>query len=198
MIEKLFRDRPMYLVAAINVFGGLFGLYYYWEQLMATELYLWVFVPASPIATFLMAFSVYRNIQGKSSGLLDALAFIGNFKYGLWTVFCLLYYWDTFFTGNSVGLYSFMLLSHLGMAIQAFLVFHWSNIDLRPILIGFLWFGLNDLIDYSFGTHTELYTDYILPAEIAAYSLTLAAFFSGLVLIQKDRIRKWLRELRRV
>ena len=198
MIEKLFRDRPMYLVAAINVLGGLFGFYYYWEQLMATELYLWIFVPASPIATFLMAYSIYRNIHEKGSGLLDTLAFIGNFKYGIWTVFCLTYYWDTFFTGNSVGLYSFMLISHLGMAAQAFLVFHWGNIGFKSLLIGILWFRLNDIVDYSFGTHTNLYTDHILPAEIAAYSLTLMAFMVGLLLIQKDRIWKWLRELRTV
>lgn len=196
MLEKIFDRRILYLIALINLAGTLFGFYYYSDQLLSTDPLLWIFVPASPIATLLFAASLYLNANEKRLSLLDALAFISNFKYGLWTVFCLIFYSDIFFTGNSVGLYSFMLLSHLGMAVQAFLLFKWRNFGFRALLLGFSWYIFNDLIDYSFGTHTELYTEYILPAEIAAYSLSFMALFSGLLLIQKDSIVKKIREIR--
>jgi uncharacterized membrane protein YpjA len=195
MREKIFDRRILYLVSLTNLCGTLFGFYYYSEQLLATDPFLWIFVPASPIATLLFSASIYLNANGRGLPVLDALAFISNFKYGLWTVFSLLYYWDIFFTGNSIGLYSFMLLSHLGMAAQAFLLFHWSNIDLKALMIAFLWYLFNDIVDYNLGTHTEIFTDYTLPAEIAAYTLTFLAFALGLVLIEKDRFTARIREL---
>ncbi len=157
---------------------------------MSTDPLLWIFVPASPIATLFFAASIYLNINDEGLPVLDALSFISNFKYGLWTVFCLIYYSDIFFTGNSVGLYSFMLVSHFAMAAQAFLLFKWGKIGVKALVVAFLWYVFNDLIDYTFSTHTELYTEYTLPAELAAYSLTFTAFLLGLLLIQKDRIQK--------
>ncbi|MEF8880379.1 MAG: DUF1405 domain-containing protein [Candidatus Nanohaloarchaea archaeon] len=184
------------MLALVNLLGTAFGFYYYLDQIFSTPMVLWIFVPASPIATFFFASSIYLNSKDRGLPLLDTLAFISNFKYGLWTVFCLLYYWDIFFTGNSVGLYTFMILSHLGMFIQSFMVFNWNNINLRLLVLTGLWYIINDFVDYTFGTHTELYTEYVLPAELAAYSLTIAAFFSGLTLIQKDRFSSKIRELR--
>jgi uncharacterized membrane protein YpjA len=178
-----------------NLLGTLFGFYYYSDQLLTTDPLLWIFVPASPIATLLFAASVYLNVNDRGLPLLDSLAFISNFKYGFWTVFCLSYYSEIFFTGNSVGLYSFMLVSHFAMAIQAFLLFKWENIGLKALVGAFLWYLFNDFIDYAFGTHTELYTEYTFPAKIAAYSLSILALVSGLLLIQKDEILNKFHEI---
>ena len=196
--DILFKKKNLLLVASANLLGTLFGFYYYFEQLMNTPLYLWIFVPASPLATLFIAASIYLNINYRPVPVLDALAFIGNFKYGLWTVFCLIYYFDIFFGANSTALYSFMLVSHFGMFLQSFLVFKWRNINWFELGIDFIWFEINDIIDYSFGTHTELYTDYVYPAEIAAFSLTITGFILGLILIQKDQILSKFRELRKV
>ncbi|EHK01022.1 hypothetical protein HRED_10082 [Candidatus Haloredivivus sp. G17] len=118
--DILFRRKTLFLIVLTNLLGTLFGFYYYSDQLLTTDPLLWIFVPASPIATLLFAASIYLNVKDRGLPLLDSLAFISNFKYGLWTVFCLSYYSEIFFTGNSVGLYSFMLVSHFAMAIQAF------------------------------------------------------------------------------
>jgi len=195
MLEKILDKRILYLIALTNLAGTLFGFYYYGDQIISTDPILWIFVPASPIATLLFAGSIYLNADDIGLPILDALAFVSNLKYGLWTVFCLTYYSEIFFTGNSVGLYSFMLVSHFAMAVQAFLLFKWENIDFRALILASGWYLFNDLIDYSFGTHTELYTEYIFPAEVAAYSLTFLAFISGLLLIQKDALTKKLREV---
>lgn len=196
--DILFKKRNLLLVASANLLGTLFGFYYYSDQLLSTDPLLWIFVPASPIATLLFAASIYLNVNDRGLSLLDALAFVANFKYGLWTVFCLTYYSEIFFTGNSLGLYSFMLVSHLLMAFQAFMLFKWENIGLKALFFAFGWYLFNDLIDYTFGTHTELYTEYIFPAELAAYSLSILALVSGLLLIQKDQILNKLREVRKI
>lgn len=193
--DILFRRKTLFLIVLTNLLGTLFGFYYYSDQLLTTDPVLWVFVPASPIATLLFAASIYLNVKDRGLPLLDSLAFISNFKYGLWTVFCLSYYSEIFFTGNSVGLYSFMLVSHFAMAIQAFLLFKWENIGWRVLFVAFLWYLFNDFIDYTFGTHTELYTEYTLPAELAAYSLTFSGLFLGLLLIQKDEILNKFHEI---
>ena len=195
MLEKIFDTSILYLIALTNLAGTLFGFYYYSDQLLSTDPLLWLFVPASPISTLLFASSIYLNANHRGLPLLDALAFVSNFKYGLWTVFCLIYYSEIFFTGNSVGLYSFMLISHFAMAVQAFLLFKWENIGLKALMPVSGWYLFNDLIDYSFGTHTNLYTEYTFPAEVAAYTLTFLALISGLLLIQKDALTKKLREV---
>ena len=196
--ETLFSKKVLFFIAGANFLGTLFGFYYYIEQLTNTPVYLWIFVPASPLATLFLVISIYFNLKDREIQLIDSLAFIGNFKYGLWTVFCLIYYSHIFFGADSTLLYSFMILSHFGMFIQSFLVFGYSKIDYRPFILAFLWFELNDIIDYTLGTHTELYTDYIYPAEVAAYTLTILALLSGLALIQKDRILNRVREVRKV
>lgn len=197
-LDIIFRKKTLYLIALTNLLGTFFGFYYYSNQLISTDPILWVFVPASPIATLLFAASIYLNADDRGLPLLDALAFVSNFKYGLWTVFCLTFYSDIFFTGNSVALYSFMLASHFGMAVQTFILFRWGKFGLKALLLAFAWYLFNDLIDYSFGTHTNLYTEYTLPAEIAAYSLSFLAFISGLLFIQKDVLIKKLHEVRKI
>lgn len=193
--DLLFKKKVLISIAIVNVLGTFFGFYYYMDQLLATPVWLWLFVPASPLATLFFASSVYLNIQERGSKYLDALAFISNFQYGLWTVFVLIYYAEIFFSGNSLGLYAFMLVSHSAMAVQAFLLFEWQNIDLKALFMAFVWYLFNDVIDYTLGTHTELYTEYTLPAELAAYTLTFVALLLGLALIQKDRLSSKIREL---
>lgn len=183
-IKDFFRPETLYLIAAVNILGTVFGFYYYFEQLVNTSMILWIFVPASPLATFFLAVSVYFNTKNRGLPLLDALAFLGNFKYGLWTVFVLIYYSEIFFAGQEL-LYLFMFLSHLGMAFQAFIAFYWQNFGLRELGFAGAWLLLNDIIDYSLGTHTYLYTENVFPAEIAAYALTFTGLAIGYVIIEK-------------
>ena len=194
-LDFIFKKKTLLFIVAANFLGTIFGFYYYIEQLQNTAFILWIFVPASPIATLFFASSIYLNMRHKGNRILDALAFISNFKYGLWTIFVILNYPEIFFSGNSLGLYSFMLVSHFAMAIQAFILLKWENIGFKSLSVAFLWYLFNDVIDYTLGTHTELYTEYTLPAEIAAYILTFSAFGLGLMLIEKDRLTAKIREL---
>lgn len=194
----LSKSKLFYFLILINILATIFGLYYYYGQLMTTPLYLWIFVLASPLATLFMAISIYLNMNNISIPLLDALAFIGNSKYGLWTVFCLIYYSDTFFASNNTAIYSFMLISHFGMFLQSFIVFYWNKINWKSLSIAFVWYEINDIVDYTFGTHTELYTDYVYPAEVAAFTFSITVFILGLAILQKDQLKSTIHEVQKI
>jgi len=46
VVDLVYGDkRLLALIVLINIAGSAFGLYYYWEQLMMTPWYYWIFVP---------------------------------------------------------------------------------------------------------------------------------------------------------
>ncbi|MFB6192896.1 MAG: DUF1405 domain-containing protein [Candidatus Nanohaloarchaea archaeon] len=173
--DKLLERKPVLVLTTVNLLGTVFGFYYYTDQLSANPVFLWPFIPDSPIATLLISISLILFLKEKPSEVVDSLAFIGNLKYGLWTVFVLIYYSNIFYTGNPLPMYLFMLLSHIGMALQAFLILKYSDPGLRTLAVAGSWFLLNDLVDYTLGIHTRLYTSDTGPAMVAAF---LLSFFS--------------------
>lgn len=168
-------DRGLIGLAVINFIGTLFGFYYYIPQFSEMTSILWLFVADSPIATFLIGVSFLMHRYGKQYSLIDLMAFIGNIKYGLWTVFVLIYYFQTFWTGNSTPMYLFLVLSHFGMFLQAFLVYEYSEFGLKATLAGGSWFIINDLFDYFLDIHTYVYAEHSHPMSLimmVAVSLT--------------------------
>lgn len=123
------------LIALVNVVGIVYGFYYYGPQFAETPAVLWPFVPDSPLAVLwaeaaLLLYWVHRwrggagEARGVLPATLDALAFIGNVQVGLWTVYVLLAYADSFGTldflrGGVVELNTVLLVGHAGMAALA-------------------------------------------------------------------------------
>ena len=173
--EKLTERKILLDMAAINIAGTAFGFFFYYPQLGDNPFHLWPFIPDSPLATLFAALTFILIAHRKRNKLLEALAVIGNLKYGLWTVFVLIYYSEIFYGGNPLWMYLFLLVSHIGMAVQALFILDISEIDLRPLIIASSWFIVNDLIDYSLGIHTRLYSSEVFPAMIAAGLLTAAS-----------------------
>lgn len=191
-IKDALIERPiLFLLVIANLAGTLFGLYYYIPQLLASEVFFWPLIPDSPTATFLFVlylFLIARNDFGKEKGLKNiiyGLAFVGNIKYGLWTVFVLIEFMPQFLSINGTLMYSFLLLSHIGMFLQAFLILPYidysDNVLIAPIL-----YLINDIMDYSFQIHTSLPEAQSIDSKVAfvAYGLTV---FSGLLLYLKNR-----------
>jgi len=181
--EKLTEDKILLDMAAINIAGTAFGFFFYYPQLGDNPLYLWPFIPDSPLATVFAALTFMLIAHRKRNSIVESIAVIGNLKYGLWTVFVLTYYSEIFYSGNPLWMYLFLLLSHLAMAIQAVFVAEISEINIKAFLLASSWFILNDVIDYSLGIHTRLYTSEAFPAMIAAGLLTAASiiflYFQG-------------------
>lgn len=193
----LLQRKTLLAVAAINFLGTLFGFYYYLPQFQSTPVHLWVFVSDSPIATFAIGLSLVLYIHDKKWPGLDVFAFVANFKYGLWTVFVLIYYFETFWSVNSIPMYIFLLVSHFLMFVQAFLVLEHAEWSFKALVISVTWFLLNDTLDYFLDIHPTLFVEHshpISPAMLAAYTLTILGL--SCYLLTRSSLSGRLRQIR--
>jgi uncharacterized membrane protein YpjA len=186
----LFDRRALYLVIAANLLGTLFGFYYYLPQISENNPLLWIFIMDSPLSTLFVALSLIFYLRSRQKEFLNHLAFIGNFKYGLWTVFVLFHYLESFLAMRGTLLFSFLALSHFLMFIQAFLVLDYLEFDYRYLVVAASFFLVNDLLDYGLGIHSTLpevngFTD---PAGIAAILLTALSVVSLLYFKKKRKM----------
>lgn len=155
----------LYLLVAINLFGVAIGLIFYSAQLKAAHPLFWVFIPDCPFYV-LLASLFYLGVL--KDGLLKTITALGMVKYGIWTIFVLLYYADYFL--DFVGI--FLLLEHIGMTAQiALLPF---KIEKKHLLAATGWFLLNDFVDYALGHHPFLPSQELSVVILFTVSLSLA------------------------
>src|SRR5512146_888785 len=121
IIDGINADRRLLIVILlINIAGSLFGLYYYWDQLMVTPWYLWLAVPDCPLYTFFMIFALLLVLLGRPSDTLNAVTAVGLSMYGTWTVVVLLYFREIYFSPANALMSSGLWISHAGMALEGF------------------------------------------------------------------------------
>lgn len=185
--------RFAWLIVLVNVAGTVFGFWYYRFQLQNTAPVMWPVVPDSPTATMLMIASLVSWKAGRDRSWLHALAFVGNLKYGLWVVVVQFTINDVLTSGDPY--YWFLVVGHLGMALQALVIYRYAEFTLPGVGVAVAWFGFNDVVDYfrpivgdyhhtyfgphlvSVGNHDVVAHDI---AATAAVSLTLLATFLAL------------------
>ncbi|WP_435077363.1 DUF1405 domain-containing protein [Halococcus sp. AFM35] len=188
--------RLAWLVVAVNLAGTAFGFFYYRFQFGLEPVLAWPFVPDSPLATLFIALSIASWKRGHSREWLNALAFFGCLKLGLWTPYTLLVFHDSFLATTPTWLYLFLLFSHLAMAVQAFVIHRYAEFPVWAVAVALAWYGLNDLVDYFVpvvGTphHTTIPVQpigeaigHVVPAHqlvaAGALALTLLATFLAL------------------
>ena len=142
--------RWWWILLAVDLFGSLYGFYWYWPQLSQTPTKYWLIVPDSPGATFLFTIWLGLMLAGAnwrrpSMQVLGAIAFISNMKYGLWTAIVLpqagvKYGWEFQFVHLS--------LSHLGMFAQGLLFARHYRPGAAAAAVALAWMGCQDLVDY--------------------------------------------------
>ena len=91
----------------------------------------------------------------------------------------------------------FLLVSHLGMGVQAFVIYRYAEFTIPSVAVATAWFGFNDLVDYFvpivgdyhhtyFGPRLVNAGDHGVPAHdiaaAAAVGLTILATFLALVI----------------
>lgn len=176
-------------IAVINLVGTAFGFWYYRFQFEMADPIAWVFVPDSPLATLFIAASLIAWRLDYHPDWLHTLAFFGCLKLGLWTPYVQLFLNDP--TGIAAWLYYFLILSHLAMAVQAFLIHRYAAFSAGAVTFAVTWYWVNDIVDYfvrfagdyhhtllraetvaGVRDHTLAAHDY---AAAAAVTLTLAA-----------------------
>lgn len=182
-------------ILLINVFGSVYGYYWYSGQLAATDKRLWLFVPDSPLATTMFAVVLLLSLAGIKNSLFSVIALTACIKYGLWAVLINSHFWAV---GGEIRLSEVMLwVSHLGMAVQGI-------IFLRPLLaepggadrqatgrviaVTAVWMLVNDFLDYYLDIHPHLYTPgQETLALVAVVVISLMLILSLIVVHYKHR-----------
>lgn len=179
MYSWLANRQIIILLLIVNVFGTVYGYYWYGYQLAETPAIFLAFVPDSPTASLFFSFVLLGFILKKNFGLMEALAIITLFKYGIWAVVMNLL---TFFTTGSLPLAGYMLMaSHLGMAIQGILYAPFYRIKPWHLIVAGIWTIHNDIIDYVFGMMPS-YRDLIAYMDTIGYFtfwLSILSIFIG-------------------
>jgi len=172
-----------WLIVAINLAGTAFGFWYYRFQLSATPVVAWPVVPDSPAATLFIAMSLaaWKLDVGRWASPIHALAFFGCIKLGLWTPYVQLFLNGP--GGIAAWLYWFLVLSHLAMVVEAFLIYRYFDFPVWAVTVAVVWFGFNDFVDYFVPLvgnyhHTYLRAEFVggIPNHaLAAHDLAAAA-----------------------
>ena len=169
------------LLAAANLGGFLFGLWYYWPQLLTVTPAAWLFVIDSPLYVLffsLVCAQLFRNRTVHPLFLL--ITAIGLIKVGFWTVFVLHLNWAAFF-GRDLLLYSAIYPMHWGMVLEGLVVLPFlKTIRIRHIFLSLSWFLFNDFLDYGMGLYPWFPANGLglVALESVAATVVLAAFFT--------------------
>jgi len=146
-------------IVLVNLVGTLFGFWYYAGrptelavdgQLGEATAAAWPLIPDSPVATMFIGLSLAAWRLDFEADWLHALAFFGCIKLGLWTPYVQL-------ALNGPGeialwLYLFLIVSHLAMAMEAFLIHRYARFAVPSVAVAVAWYAFNDVVDYFWPT----------------------------------------------
>ncbi len=136
------------LLLFVNVAGTVYGYYWYGWQLKQTPAIFLPFVPDSPTASLFFVFVLIAFLFKKNWPLLEALAIVTLFKYGIWAV--VMNFLVFFVQGqlNPIGL--MLIFSHFAMAVEGILFAPFYRFKWWHLLLTAIWTLHNDVIDYVF------------------------------------------------
>jgi uncharacterized membrane protein YpjA len=189
-MERIFARRPVWLgLLAVNLFGALYGFWWYRGQFAVTPLHLWPFVPNSPLAVTWFIVVLVLWLGGRRSTLLEGLAYFGLIKHGLWTVAII---WMYEWAGQSHAENLFLWTGHLGMALQAILFWYVLGLPLSRLQAGAIagWYLFNDFLDYGVGIYPTVDTAVVSLPVVRSLALAYSIFLTGAVLYAAQQKRK--------
>lgn len=150
-------NKLLWLIFLGNLIGAVYGfVFYYGKQFFVTPLHLWLFVPDCPLFSLLFALAILLIILKKENSHYFFFTLIGSLKYGFWTVFVLLYYNWFYFSGQNSFMYSVLLITHVFLFFEAFLLIKKIKFKLSYLIFPLVFFLANDLSDYFLNTHPPL------------------------------------------
>ncbi|NHM29139.1 DUF1405 domain-containing protein [Neobacillus terrae] len=138
----------LWLLLIVNIAGTAYGYYWYGWQLADTPAIFLPFVPDSPTASLFFVFVLLAFLLGRNWPLLESLAIVTLFKYGIWAVVMnlLVYFVNGYL--DPIGL--MLMISHGAMAIQGVLYAPFYKIKWWHFFVAAIWTLHNDIIDYVF------------------------------------------------
>ncbi|AWE62687.1 DUF1405 domain-containing protein [Staphylococcus aureus] len=183
----LYQRSWLMMLLICNILGMIYGYIWYSEQLSHTPWQFKIFVPDSPTAILFLVISISLILIRKQNSIIDALAFVTLFKYGIWAVIMniLFIIEQGDITVNGLVL----MFSHSIMAVQAIYFYPRFKRFMIGISVAMTWVFLNDYIDYF---HLQFpYYDFITTHvwQIGVLSCCLSVF--GLLLyIELNKLLK--------
>ncbi|HEI1416300.1 TPA: DUF1405 domain-containing protein [Staphylococcus aureus] len=183
----LYQRSWLMMLLICNILGMIYGYIWYGEQLSHTPWQFKIFVPDSPTAILFLVISISSILIQKQNSIIDALAFVTLFKYGIWAVIMniLFIIEQGDITVNGLVL----MFSHSIMAVQAIYFYPRFKRSMIGISVAMTWVFLNDYIDYF---HLQFpYYDFITTHvwQIGVLSCCLSVF--GLLLyIELNKLLK--------
>lgn len=183
----LYQRSWLMMLLICNILGMIYGYIWYGEQLSHTPWQFKIFVPDSPTAILFLVISISLILIQKQNSIIDALAFVTLFKYGIWAVIMniLFIIEQGDITVNGLVL----MFSHSIMAGQAIYFYPRFKRSMIGISVAMTWVFLNDYIDYF---HLQFpYYDFITTHvwQIGVLSCCLSVF--GLLLyIELNKLLK--------
>lgn len=167
----LLHHRLLWLLLVINGLGTIYGFQWYSYQIMETiqdsAPWLVLFVPDSPTASLFFTITIvyllidHYTVRKSTHAfylfirhIVEAFAFITSIKYGIWAVVMIV-------LGTQQGdafewQHAMLIVSHLGMALEAILFARFFKFRTIHIIIIALWTLCNDVIDYREGVFPSL------------------------------------------
>lgn len=137
------------LLLVINALGTVYGYIWYGWQLVDTPFKFLAFVPDSPTASLFFTFVLFAFLFKKHIPLLEALAAVSLFKYGVWAVGMNL---AGGLAVGSLNAANYMLMfSHAGMALEGLLYASFFRLKPWHLAVASVWVLHDVVIDYVFG-----------------------------------------------
>ncbi|HDF7532230.1 TPA: DUF1405 domain-containing protein [Staphylococcus aureus] len=183
----LYQRSWLMMLLICNILGMIYGYIWYGEQLSHTPWHFKIFVPDSPTAILFLVISISMILIQKQNSIIDALAFVTLFKYGIWAVIMNILF--IIEQGDITVNALILMFSHSIMAVQAIYFYPRFKRSMIGISVAMTWVFLNDYIDYF---HLQFpYYDFITTHvwQIGVLSCCLSVF--GLLLyIELNKLLK--------
>ncbi|HDG8471885.1 TPA: DUF1405 domain-containing protein [Staphylococcus aureus] len=183
----LYQRSWLMMLLICNILGMIYGYIWYGEQLSHTPWHFKIFVPDSPTAILFLVISISMILIQKQNSIIDALAFVTLFKYGIWAVIMNILF--IIEQGDITVNGLILMFSHSIMAVQAIYFYPRFKRSMIGISVAMTWVFLNDYIDYF---HLQFpYYDFITTHvwQICVLSCCLSVF--GLLLyIELNKLLK--------
>lgn len=183
----LYQRSWLMMLLICNILGMIYGYIWYGEQLSHTPWHFKIFVPDSSTAILFLVISISMILIQKQNSIIDALAFVTLFKYGIWAVIMNILF--IIEQGDITVNGLILMFSHSIMAVQAIYFYPRFKRSMIGISVAMTWVFLNDYIDYF---HLQFpYYDFITTHvwQIGVLSCCLSVF--GLLLyIELNKLLK--------
>ncbi|MEM3369648.1 MAG: DUF1405 domain-containing protein [Candidatus Micrarchaeia archaeon] len=179
-------ENLLLVIAVINFIGFLYGIYYYSDQLSDWNFLYSILIIDCPLQALLVGIiltwkvrKIYKkeNIKNPTNQkLLGLFRFLTNFtavgsiKYGIWTMFVILFYYNYFLFSDPFT-YSILFIAHLGLTLEG-LALTGLEIKKKDLVLIFVFYLLNDTFDYLIGTRPMIPNEGIEIVAIITLSLT--------------------------